>query len=205
MKIACIGNCQLESLAWYIKYLLPDDECWWFSFNKKRYGGYFKAYLAYFNEINHELLTKDFIDKVNYPHDAKDYIKSCDYIICLNMTPNASPEYSMNKIKLLANEHCKIVTTSNYYIDIDKYDETYKGMQNREKAGNIEITIDQIINQHNKNEMLPTGKHEPNHPPSNYFLKLLELICEHLNWQYFSKEDHDMFLKVGFPHGVNLK
>jgi len=48
-------------------------------------------------------------------------------------------------------------------------------------------------------------KHEPNHPPSNYFLKLLELICQHFDWQYFSKEDHDMFLKTGFPYEVNLK
>ncbi len=203
MKIACIGNCQHESLAWYIKYLLPDDECWWFSFNKKRYLGY--DFKAKFNEVNHELFTKDFIDKVDYRHDAKDYIKSCDYIICLVMNPNVSLEYSMDKIKLLANEHCKIVTTSNYYIDIDKYDETYKGMQNREKVRNVKITIDQIINQHNKNEMLPKRKHEPNHPPSNYFLKLLKLICEDFNWKYFSKEEYQMFLKVGFPHGVNLK
>ena len=203
MKIACIGNCQQESLAWYIKYLLPDDECWWFSFNKKEYGGYnFKAKL---NEANHELFTKDFIDNVRYPHNSINYIRSCDYIICLNMNPNASPEYSMDKIKLLANEHCKIVTTSNYYIDIDKYDETYKGMRDRETFRGVEITIDQIMNQHNKNEMLPKRKHEPNHPPSNYFLKLLELICKHFDWQYFSKEDHDMFLKTGFPHGVNLK
>lgn len=39
----------------------------------------------------------------------------------------------------------------------------------------------------------------------NYFLKLLKLICEDFNWKYFSKEEHEMFLNVGFPHGVNLK
>ena len=78
-------------------------------------------------------------------------------------------------------------------------------MRDREKVKNVEITIDQIINQHNKNEMLPKRKHEPRHPPSNYFLKLLELICQHFDWQYFSKEEHEMFLRVGFPHGVNLK
>ena len=70
--------------------------------------------------------------------------------------------------------------------------------------GFIYPAIDQIINQHNKNEMLPRRQHEPNHPPSNYFLKLIELICERFDWQYFSKKDHDMFLKTGFPHGVNL-
>lgn len=203
MKIACIGNCQLESLAWYIKYLLPNDECWWISFNGEGYRGYdFKTKL---NAVNHSLLTKQFIDKVNCPHDDKDYIKSCDYIICQVVHPHTSPEYSMDKIKLLANEHCKIVTTSSYYIKPDKYDETYKGMQDREKVKNVEITIDQIINQHNKNEMLPIKKHQPNHPPSNYFLKLLELICGHFDWQYFSKEDQDMFLKTGFPFGVKLK
>ena len=26
MKIACIGNCQLETLTWYLRYLLPESE-----------------------------------------------------------------------------------------------------------------------------------------------------------------------------------
>jgi hypothetical protein len=201
MKIACIGNCQLESLCWYIKYLLPNDECWWISFNNESYGvSDFKGKL---NEVNLELFTKDFIDNVRCPHDDKDYINSCDYIICLDMHPNASPEYSIDKIKLIVNEHCKLLTVTNYYIDINNYDKTLKRTQHKDKKKNIKIKIDQIINQHNKNDMLPLRKDEPNHPPSNYFLKLLELICEHFDWEYFSKEDHDMFLKTGFPHGVN--
>lgn len=80
MKIACIGNCQLESLAWYIKYLLPNDECWWISFDKV-YGGY--NFKEKFNEVNHELFTKDFIDNVRCPYNHLDYIKSCDYVIYL--------------------------------------------------------------------------------------------------------------------------
>lgn len=203
MKIACIGNCQLESLAWYIKYLLPNDECWWISFNKKGYGGY--NFNSKLNEVNGELLTKDFIDNVICPHNEIDYIKSCDYAIYFKMHENASPDYHIKKIEKYLNKNCKSVCVTNFYIDPDNYDKTFKGIIEREKSKGTEIGIDRIINQYNKNEMLPPRKNEPNHPPSNYFLKLLQLICEHFDWKYFSKEDHEMFLNVGFPHGMNLK
>jgi hypothetical protein len=202
MKIACIGNCQLESLAWYIKYLLPNDECWWVSFNKKKYGGY--NFKAKFNEVNHELFTKDFIDNVRCPYDHTDYIRSCDYVIYLRMFERASPDFHTKKIKTYLRDNCKSLSVTRYCIDPDNYDKTFQGTQDRDNSRNVDIKIDKIINQHNKNEMLPLRKHEINHAPSNYFLKLLELICEHFDWQYFSKEDYDMFLKTGFPHGVNL-
>ena len=202
MKIACIGNCQLESLAWYIKYLLPNDECWWFSFDKEKYGGFnFKARL---NRVNREFFRKDFIDNVRCPHNHLDYIRSCDYIICLKMFEGASPDFHTKKLKTYLKENAKLLSVTNYYIDPDNYDKTFKGIQDRDNSKNVDIKIDKIINQHNKNEILPLIKHEPDHPPSNYFLKLLELICEHFGWEYFSKEDHEMFLKTGFPHGVNL-
>lgn len=200
MKIACIGNCQLESLCWYIKYLLPNDECWWISFDK-RYGGY--NFKTKFNKINHELFTKDFIDNVRCPHNNIDYIRSCDYVIYLKMLEHASPKYHTEKLETYLNENCKSVSVTNFYIDTDKYMKTFNGMIARDQGRGIDIGIDKIINQDNKKEMLPLIKHEPNHPPSNYFLKLLGLICEHFDWEYFSKEDHDMFLKTGFPHGVN--
>ena len=203
MKIACIGNCQLESLAWYIKYLLPNDECWWMSFNQKDYGGY--NFNEELKEANGELLTKDFIDNVICPYDEIDYIKSCDYVIYFKMYERASPNYHMEKIKTLFNENCKSVSVTNFYIDRDQYTKTLNGMIARDQARGVDFGIDKIINQDNKKEMLPLRKHEPNHPPSNYFLKLLQLICDHFDWKYFSKQDHEMFLKVGFPHGVNLK
>jgi hypothetical protein len=203
MKIACIGNCQLESIAWYIKYLLPNDECWWVSFDKKKYGGYNSN--AKLNEVYGELLTKDFIDNVRCPHDEIDYIKSCDYAIYLKMYANASPNYHMGKVETLFNENCKFVSVTNFYIDTDKYTKTFNGMIARDLARGVDIGIDKIINQDNKKEMLPLRKYEPDHAPSNYFLKLLQLICDHFDWKYFSKQDHEMFLKVGFPHGVNLK
>lgn len=202
MKIACIGNCQLESLAWYIKYLLPNDECWWVSFNKKMYGGY--NFKAKFNEVNHELLTKDFIDNVKCPHNHIDYTKSCDYVIYLKMYEAASPKYHIEKLKTYLSDTCKSISVANYYIDTDKYTESLEGTNKREKSRGVDIGIDKIINQDNKNEMPPPRKNEPNHPPSNYFLKLLKLVCEDFNWKYFSKEEHEMLLRVGFPHGVNL-
>lgn len=203
MKIACIGNCQLESLAWYIKYLLPNDECWWVSFDKKRYGGY--NFNEKLKEVNGELLTKDFIDNVRCPHKEMDYIKSCDYVIYLRMYENASINYHTKKLKTYFRDGSKSISVANYYIDTDKYTESLEGTIKREKSKGVDIGIAKIINQSNKNEMLPLRKHEPNHPPSNYFLKLLQLICDHFDWKYFSKQDHEMFLRVGFPHGVNLK
>jgi hypothetical protein len=201
MKIAFVGNCQFESLAWYFKYLLPNDECWWISWHE-RYGGY--NFQAKLNEVNHEFFTKDFISNVRCPYNSIDYIKSCDYVIYLKMRKHGSPNYHTEKLKTYFNDKCKTLSVTSYYINTDKYNETLKGTIKREKERNTEMRIDQIINQHNKNEMLPRRQHEPNHPPSNYFLKLIELICERFDWQYFSKKDHDMFLKTGFPHGVNL-
>ena len=204
MKIACVGNCQLESLAWYIKYLLPNDECWWVSFDKKRYNGY--NFNGKLKEVNGELLTKDFIDNVKCPHNHIDYIKSCDYIIYIKMYEASSPDYYTKKLKTYFRDESKSISVANYYINTDKYTESLEETNKREKkSGGADIDIAQIINQDNKNEMLPLRKREPNHPPSNYFLKLLELICEDFNWKYFSKEEHEMFLNLGFPHGVNLK
>lgn len=201
MKIACIGNCHLESLTWYIKYLLPEHECWWISFG--RYGGY--NFQAKLNEVNHKLFTKDFIDNVKCPHNNIDYIKSCDYAIYMKMSKHASPNYHTEKLKTYFKYVHNSLSLPNYYIDIDQYRNSLSKTIAKEQKEGVDISINEIINQHNKNEMLPLRKHEPNHPPSNYLLKLLELICNHFDWQYFSKEDHEMFLKVGFPHGVNLK
>lgn len=203
MKIACIGNCQLESLAWYIKYLLPNDECWWISFDGKRYGGY--NFNAKLKEVNGELLTKDFIDNVICPYDEIDYIKSCDYVIYFKMYERASPNYHTKKLKTYLKDDSKPLSVANYYIEPDKYTKSLEETIKKEKSKGTEIRIGRIINQYNKNEMLPLRKNEPNHPPSNYFLKLLQLICDHFDWEYFSKQDHEMFLNVGFPHGVNLK
>ena len=203
MKIACIGNCQLESLAWYIKYLLPNDECWWVSFNKKEYVGY--NFKTKFNKVNHELFTKDFIDNVRCPYDDIDYLKSCDYVIYLKMLEAASKNYNHKKIKTYLSDKCESVSVTNYYINTDQYNQSMNGTITRDRNRGVDIGIDKIINPDNKNEMIPLVKDEPNHPPSNYFLKLLELICEYFNWAYFSKEDYEMFLNVGFPHGAKLK
>jgi hypothetical protein len=202
VKIATVGNCQLETLAWYIKYLLPNDECWWISFNKKYKGYNFQAAM---NKVNRELLTKDFIDNVRCSYNEVDYIKSCDYVIYLKMYETASPDYHTGKIETLFNENCKTVSITNYYIDTDKYTKTFNGVITRDQSRGVDIGIDKIINRDNKKEMLPLSNQVPNHPPSNYFLKLLKLICEVFEWKYFSQEDHEMLLKVGFPHGVNLK
>lgn len=205
MKIACVGNCQLESLAWYIKYLLPKDECWWISFSD-RYKGYNSKQKLKTKRVKNNLFTKDFIGKVRCPHEPIEYIKSCDYVIYIKMSQRASPNYHTEKLETYINENCKSVSVSNYYITQDKYTESLNLTITKEKLNKgLDISIAEIMNQENKNEMLPLAKREPSHPPSNYFLKLLQLICNHFDWQYFSEEDHEMFLKVGFPHGSNTE
>lgn len=203
MKIVCIGNCQMETLAWYIKYLLPNDECWWISFNTKGYGGC--DFNTKFNNVNGEIFTKDFIDNVRCPHDEIDYIKSCDYVIYIKINKTSSPNYHPEILKTYLNDNQQSLSVTNYYIKTDKYTQSLAGTISRDQLRGVDIGINKIINQKNKKKMLPLRKSQPNHPPSNYFLKLLELICENFDWQYFSKEDHEMFLRVGFPHGTNLK
>jgi hypothetical protein len=204
MRIACVGNCQLESLAWYIKYLLPNDECWWISFNNEMYGGYNFKFKFSKKSKKHKLFTKDFIDNVRCPYDNIDYIKSCDYVIYLKMLKNGSPNYYSEKLQTYFNNKCNSVSVTNYHIDINQYAKSLENLISRDQARGVDIGINKIISQHNKNEMTPKIKHEINHPPSNYFLKLLELICEHFDWQYFSKEDYEMFLQLGFPDGSHL-
>ena len=203
MKIACVGNCQLESLAWYIKYLLPNDECWWLSFNEERYKGYNLKKM--FNKVNYKIFKKEFIDNVRCPHNQIDYLKSCDYLIYMILSEESSPDYHSKKIKTYLRDNCKSLSVTKYYININDYDKTLQGAISRDTTGRVQITTAKIINQNNKNEMSPLRETQLNHPPSNYFLKLLELICNHFEWDYFSKEDHEMFLKLGFPHGVNLR
>lgn len=192
MKIATIGNCQLETLSFYIKYLLPDAECYWVSFSDM-YPGFLDA--------RNSPLVKKLNSQIKCPYDPTEYIKSCNYIINLNMTERGSPDYHAKALSSLVSPEAQRVSIANFYLDVNNLDVTLEGMRRRDQAREVEITIDTLLENFELTNFYPKKPTEPNHPPAIYFLELMRHICKKFNWPFFNQADYDMFIKTGFPFG----
>lgn len=192
MKIATIGNCQLETLSFYIKYLLPDAECYWVSFSD-RYSGFLDA--------RNRPLVKKLNSQIKCPYDPIEYIKSCNYIINLNMAERASPDYHTEALSSLVLPEAQRVSITNFYLDVNNLDVTLEGVRRRDQAREVEITIDTLLENFELTNFYPKKPTEPNHPPAIYFLEMIRHICKKFDWPYFNNKDYDMFIKTGFPFG----
>ena len=186
MRIAFVGNCQLESLTWYFKHLLPNAECWYINFNSNTYNG------------------TSFNSQVKCPYDGIEYLSSCDYVVYLRMYKYASPLFYFPKITTLIKPHCKILSIPNFHLDVQSPD-PIKGMLYREKRKGIDLSINVLLKSKSIEKFYPLKQKQPNHPPVEYFLELIRHICIKFNLPFFSNEDCNMFLKKGFPFGSSMK
>lgn len=198
-RLACVGNCQTEALAWLIKYLLPGLETRWISYNREDYEG--MDFKKTWSSSNRSMFKKPFISDVRCSTDSVEYIKSCDYVIYMKLSTGASPEFHTNALENLFKPTCQSVSITNFYIDPYHLETSTAGMRDRDVHKNNEIRLDTILKYINLRDLIPIDFDKPNHPPIQYFLTLLKLICNKFDWQYFDRETRNMFTHTKFPFG----
>lgn len=198
MKIACIGNCQIETLTWYLRYLLPQSECYWIPFSD-RYRGF--NFNEAFNHSNKHAFSKEFNDQVLLRKDHIKYVSEADYVISLKMLERASPDFHDAKLKSTLQSNCKYISITNFYLDENNIEKTLTGIRDRDQKRRVDITIDTLVENLALKKFYPKKPTEPNHPPAIYFLELIRHISKKFDWPFFSQEDYDMFIKTGFPFG----
>ena len=201
MKIAFIGNCQIEALSWYFKYLLPDAQINWIRFSYGRKGRVYKGlpYGRVFERLkNRKAFTKKFLNKSELNQDADEYISSCDLVIYQVLSKKASPKYYKQRLESLISKDATRFKLPAFHIDRKNIDETLQGMRNRCDVNNTDIHIDDILKNVSLDSMITGTKM---HPKAIYFLEVARLICLKLGIDFFSEKDYAMFAKTGFPFG----
>ena len=225
MRIAFVGNCQLESLSWYFQYLLPNAQIHWVSFSigefppeidltdqsdfnttdivgragkqYKRYGG-FNFRQKFKNLKNRKAFTKKFLDKPKLTQDPDDYISSCDLVVYQILSKTASPKYYKQRLESLISKDATRFKLPAFHIDLKNIDKTLQGIRDRCDVNNTDIHINEIL-EHVAVKSMTTQT--PSHPKAIYFLEVVRLLCFKLGIDFFSEEDYEMFVKTGFPFG----
>lgn len=197
MKIACVGNCQLETLAWYIKQLKSSDECKWISFNKD-------IYLGFQGKRKVSIQNEAFVDCNEIYIDEsmeQQYLQSCDYLIYLKMLSDSSPEYHTDLLENMTNISCKTVSITNLHLESNNITESIRLMNHREQTRDVDIVLDDLLKIVNIEQITPKDGQLMMHPPTTYFLTMIQLICDKFNWPGFDKYQLELLTSTGFPYG----
>jgi len=70
-------------------------------------------------------------------------------------------------------------------------------MIDRANKYNIDIPAHKIIEKHGSKIQIQ----RKNHPKVFYFLELVREICKKTDWDYYSDEQYNQYLKEGYPFG----
>lgn len=179
MNITFIGNCQMVSLCYYFQQLLSKDNniCW------VLYGEEFKQHLG-----NWSVKCKNKI--IDYDNSIQT-IKDSDIIIYQNIDVEKSLFSNTNTLRELTNNSCKLIKIPSIYIIYNDFSNSIKELINRENENNVDIKVSNILyNFKNTNLMLTC-----NHPKTFLFLEIVKILCNLLNYNFFTEEQYNNFLK----------
>jgi len=179
MNITFIGNCQMLSLCYYFQQLLSKDNniCW----------------VSYGKDFNHHLGKWSVKCKnkiIDYDNSIQT-IKDSDIIIYQNIDVNKSLFSNTNTLRKLTNNSCKLIKIPSIYFIYNDFSNSIKELINRENKNNVDIKVSNILyNFKNTNLMLTCV-----HPKTFLFLELIKILCNLLNYNFFTDEQYNNFLK----------
>ena len=186
MKITLLGNCQTKALSWYIRQLDSSFDVQWICI--ERFLDNWGPVIGFHGK------------RINVITDIQEAIKrleSSDYIIFQHIQTNVSENYNLNAIEKHAKNAKLISISSFFYEPNDPNQKMLEGMIERAEQFNIDIPAHKIIQKHGPKITTQTS----NHPHVFYFLELVREICVKADWDYYSKEQHNQYLKEGYPFG----
>ena len=179
MNITFIGNCQTVSLCYYFQQLLSKDNniCW------VLYGEEFKQHLN-----NWSVKCKNKI--IDYDNSIQT-IKDSDIIIYQNIDVNKSLFSNTNTLRELTNNSCKLIKIPSIHFIYNDFSNSIKDLINRENENNVDIKVSNILYNFKDTNLMLTC----NHPKTFLFLELIKILCNLLNYNFFTEEQYNNFLK----------
>jgi hypothetical protein len=179
MNITFIGNCQTASLCFYFQQLLKQNN----NIHWILYGEEFRQHLGEWSEkIKNKVLDYDTSIQI---------IKESDYIIYQNIDKSKSLFCNTTTLRDMTKSSCKLIQMSSIKLEYNDFDNSIKNLIDRENKNNVDIRISDILyNFRNKNLMLSI-----NHPNTFLFMEIIKLLCNLLNYDFFTEEQYNNFLK----------
>lgn len=179
MNITFIGNCQMVALCFYFQQLLSENNkiCW------VMYGENFKQYLGKWSvKCKNKIIDYD---------NSIQTIKDSDIIIYQNINLNKSLFSNQNTLRELTNNSCKLIKIPCIYLIYNDFSNSIKELIKRENKNNVDIKVSNILyNFKDTNLML-----SPPHPNTFLFLEVIKILCNLLNFNFFTEEQYNIFLK----------
>ena len=186
MNITLLGNCQTKALSWYIQQLDPSFNVKWICIE------IFLRYWGPDSKFNGKP-----INVITDTQKAIKTLKSSDYVIFQPLKTETSENYNLVELKKHVSKGKLISTSSMFYQPKDPEQKLLNGMIERAEKHNIDIPAHKIIEKHGPKITMITK----NHPEVFYFLELVREICAKTGWNYYSEEQHNQYLKEGYPFG----
>jgi len=179
MNITFIGNCQTLSLCFYFQKMLDDN--------------YYVSWIASYKnayEWGSNLLKDRVKNKIFDYDEAINIIKKSDIIIWQNIIEGKSK--ICNSIFLSSiNNKCRLIQLPSIYLIYDNFDNSIKELITRENKNKVDIKVSDIfLKFRDKNLMLTK-----NHPNTFLFMEVIKKLCQTLNFNFFSDNDYNNFLK----------
>jgi hypothetical protein len=188
MKISLLGNCQTKALTWYIQQLNLDFDVKWISPD--------------FHNIQKWQLQNPFYGKniqiISNVNESKQTLQNSEYIIYQHIKQKRTKHFNSEEIKKYQS-HAQLISVSSFcYEPEDPQEEALKGMIDRANKHNIDIPAHKIIEKHGAKINIQGFNMHPN---VFYFLELVREICKKTDWDYYSDEQYNQYLKEGYPFG----
>jgi len=187
MNITFIGNCQTVSLCFYFQQLLNENNnIYWVL-----YGDEFKQHLG-----NWSVKCKNKI--IDYDELIKK-IKDSDIIIYQNIDVSKSLFSNTNTLREITKQNCKLIIIPSIYLIYNDFDNSIKELIKRENENNVDIKVSDILCKFKNDNLMLTC----NHPNTFLFMEIIKLLCNLLNYNFFTDEQYNNFLKnknyIGLP------
>jgi hypothetical protein len=179
MNITFIGNCQTLTLCYYFQQLLNQNNniCW------VLYGEDFKQHLGNWSDkCKNKIIDYD---------DSIEKIKDSDIIIYQNINVNKSLFSNRKVLDEIKKPSCKLIQISSIYLIYSDFDNSIKELINRETTNNVDIKISNILCNFRDNNLMLTC----NHPKTFLFMEIIKLLCNLLNYNFFTEKQYNEFLK----------
>ena len=179
MNITFIGNCQTVALCFYFQQLLNQNNniCW------ISYGEEFKQYLGkWCFKCKNKIID-------HYSSIRK--IKNSDVIIYQNTDINKSSFCNTNTLREIIKKSCKLIQIPSIYLIYNDFDNSIKELIDRENKNNVDIKISNILYNFKDINLMLTCKH----PKTFLFMEIVKLLCNLLNFNFFTEDQYNNFLK----------
>lgn len=181
MNITFIGNCQTVSLCFYFQQLLSQNNniCWLL------YGDEFRGSIG---DDNWSMKCKNKILDYN---KSIQKIKDSDIIIYQNIDIKKSLFSNTDTLCKITKNNCKLIKIPCIYLIYNDFDNSIKELLKRENDNNVDIQISKILYNFRDNNLMLTH----NHPNTFLFMEIIKLLCNLLNFNFFTDNQYNNFLK----------